>query len=366
MSHLSEGTLRRMFDDPDAHAGAEARHLETCAECQARYKTVAADAGAITTLMAAPELKVDVVSAFKRLQSAPAARPRFGIRLPLFRPSARPMLLLAAATGVLLALLVTAVAQDGNVLFTPQKVTTVPVTVADMQALSQLGEYGDLTWTTKPDLHVVSSAGEAQTIAGGLKPPTVASLPAGVSTTVTYAATPKAVAVFTFDKDKAAAAAVRAGKKLPALPAGIDGAKLTVTLGPAVAEVYGDMKQATTDAAQMHLPQLVVAASNAPVASSTQVTVKQMEDYILSVPGISPELSNAIKALGDPSRTLVIPIPIQFASSSKVTVQKVDGVALGDNTGVGAGVIWVKSGVVYVVAGTVKKDDALDIANHLT
>ncbi len=365
MAHLTEGTLRRMVDDPAAHAGADARHLETCAECQARYKTVAGDASAITSLLAAPELKVDVISAFKRVQSAPAARPRLGIRLPLFRPSARPMLLLAAATGVLLALLVTAIAQDGNVLFTPQTVTAVPVTVADMQALSQLSEYGDMTWTTKPDLHIVNTAAEAKTISG-LTPPTATWLPDGVSTTVTYAATPNAVAVFTFSKVKAAAAAEKAGKMLPALPAGMDGAKLTVSLGPAVAEIYGDMTQATAGAAQMRLPQLVVAASNAPLATSTQVTVQQLEDYILSMPGISTDLTNAIKALGDPSKTLVIPVPIQFATSSPVPVQNVNGVALGDNTGVGAGVIWVKSGVVYAVAGTVKKDDAVKIANYLT
>jgi len=38
VAHLSEGTLRRMVDDPEAHAGADARHYESCPECQARYK----------------------------------------------------------------------------------------------------------------------------------------------------------------------------------------------------------------------------------------------------------------------------------------------------------------------------------------
>ena len=55
------------------HTGADARHLETCAECKARFETVAGDARAITSLMAAPELKVDVASAFNRVRSAPAA-----------------------------------------------------------------------------------------------------------------------------------------------------------------------------------------------------------------------------------------------------------------------------------------------------
>jgi hypothetical protein len=241
------------------------------------------------------------------------------------------------------------------------------VTVADMQALSQLGEYGSLTWTTKPNLQIVMSAAEAESISG-LKPPTVAKLPAGVSSTVTYAATPKAVAVFTFSKDKAAAAATKAGKTLPALPAGMDGAQLTVTIGPAVAEIFGNMTppKAGSDPTQAGLPQLVIAKSTAPVASSTQVSVKQLQDYLLSVPGISPELTKAIKALDPSGTTLPVPVPVEYATSSKVTVQNVPGVALGDNTGVGAGVIWVKGGAVYAVVGTIKLADALDIANHLT
>jgi hypothetical protein len=354
-----------MVDDPDADNSADARHLETCADCQARYKTVASDARAIATLLAAPELKVDVASAFQRVRSAPAARPRFGFRMPVVRPGSRPLVLAFATAVAAVGLVVTAIAQGG--IFTPNTVEAVPVTVADMQSLSQLGEYGTLTWTTQPQLKIVTSAAEAQSISG-LKPPTVKNLPAGVSTTVSYAATPKAEAVFTFSKDKAAAAAARTGKTLPALPSGIDGATMTVTVGPAVAEIYGTMTppKSGSDAYLGGLPQLVVAASNAPVATSTKVSVKDLEDYLLTVPGISPELSNAIKAIGNPNSTLLIPVPVQFATSSKVTVQGASGVALGDNTGVGSGVIWVKGGVVYLVAGTVKQTDALKIANELT
>jgi hypothetical protein len=123
---------------------------------------------------------------------------------------------------------------------------------------------------------------------------------------------------------------------------------------------------AGSDPSQLDLPQLVVAESSAPLATSTQVTVKQLEDYLVSIPGVSAQLRAAIKAIGDPSTTLPIPVPVEYATSSKVTVQGVGGVALGDNTGVGSGVIWVKHGVVYGVVGSVKLSDALDIANHLT
>jgi hypothetical protein len=355
-----------MVDDLDAHAGAEARHLENCAECKARYEAVAGDARAITSLLSAPELKVDVASAFNRVRFATAARPRFGFRVPVLRPGSRPVVLALAATIALAGLVVTAIAQGGSIL-APTTVEPVPVTVADMQALSQLSQYGTLTWTTRPNLQIVTSADEARSITG-LTPPKVAKLPAGVSTTVTYAATPKAVAVFTFSKDKTAAAAASTGKNLPALPAGMDGAQMTVSVGPAVAAIYGNMTppKAGSDAMQADLPQLVVVKSNAPVATSTQVSVKQLEDYLLSVPGISPELTKAIKALGAGSTTLPVPVPVEYATASKVKVQDVDGVALGDNTGVGAGVIWIKNSVVYAVLGTIKLSDALDIANHLT
>jgi hypothetical protein len=190
-----------------------------------------------------------------------------------------------------------------------------------------------------------------------------------VSTTITYVAMGQGVAVFTFDASKASAAAASHGKTLPALPKGMDGAQLTVTVGPAVGEVFGNLKQPQSSsgnsASDINLPQLVVGVSSAPTAVSTQVSLKQMEDYLVSMPGVSAELKAAIKAIGDPGTTLPIPIPVQYATSRTITVQGVNGVALGDNTGVGSAVIWVKNHEVYAVAGSIKQSDAIDIANNL-
>lgn len=365
MAHLTEGTLRRMVDDPDVARG-ETVHLESCQECQARFKVVSDDARSIASLLAVPETHVDVGQAFNRVLSAPAARPRFGFRLPISRPNSRPVVLAFAAAIAALGLLAGVIARDASLTYTPDTVTAVPVTVADMQALTQLADYGTVTWTKQPALQIVTSASDAAAVAGGLQPPVVSNLPKGVSTNITYAAMPQAVAVFTFSADKAAAAAAKQGKSLPALPRGMDGAQLTVTVGPAVGEVFGNLKQpAGSDPSQVNLPQLVVGASSAPSATSTQVTVKQMEDTLLAQPGISPELKAAIKAIGNPATTLPIPVPIQYATSRNVTIQGVNGVALGDNTGVGSAVIWVKHGVVYAVAGSIKQSDAIDIANNL-
>ncbi|HEY1456382.1 MAG TPA: hypothetical protein VGG31_07780, partial [Candidatus Dormibacteraeota bacterium] len=250
-----------MVDDPDAKAASDARHLEGCAECQSRFKSVAADARSIGTLLAVPEVKVDVARAFQSVRTAAAAKPKFGFRLPLLPPLSRPVSIALVTAVAAVALLATALAQDAS-LFSPTTVTPVPVTVADMQSLSQLSAYGTVTWTTEPQLQVVTSAAEAATVSG-LQAPVVAKLPAGVSSTVTYAAMSKAVAVFTFSADKASASAASAGKKLPPLPAGMDGAKLTVTVGPAVGEIYGTLKQPASGSSisTANLPQLVVGKS---------------------------------------------------------------------------------------------------------
>lgn len=354
-----------MVDDPDV-ARADRAHLDECAECMARYKAIGDDARAIATLFAVPDLRVDMASAFQRVASAPATRPRFGFRLRVSRPASRPVVLAFAAVIAAVGLLATGVAVNFRGNWTPTTVTPVPVTVADMQALSQLADYGNVTWTKQPSLQILTSPADASAAAGGLQPPTVSGLPKGVSTNITYAAMSQGVAMFTFSAAKASASAARHGKTLPALPKGMDGAQLTVTVGPAVGEIFGNVQEpSSSDASSISLPQLVVGLSSAPTATSTQVTVRQMENYLLAQPGISDQLKAAIKAIGDPSTTLPIPIPVQFATSITVTIQGVKGVALGDNTGVGSAVIWVKKGVVYAVAGSIKQSDAITIANNL-
>ena len=364
MAHLSDGTLRRKFDDADSVTESDNRHYSACADCQSRYATVAEDARTVAGALAVPDIKVDVASAFSRVRSAPAAQPRFGIRLPIVSPASRPVMGLLAASFVVLALVVTGIAQ--GIFFQPKSVQAVPVSVADLQSLSGLTDFGTLTWTTKPAPQLVTSATEAATVSG-LNVPAVGTLPSGVSSNVTYAAMPAAVGVFTFDAAKAAAAAAKAGKTLPAMPAGMDGSTLTVTVGPAVVEIYGNLPTSgsATDTSQLSLPQLVIGESSTPVVTSSGVTTQQLEDYLLSLPGVSAKLAAAIRAVKDPSTTLPIPIPIEYATSTSVKVQGVDGVAVGDNTGLGAGVIWIKGGTVYGVAGSLKQDVILDIANGL-
>jgi len=57
---------------------------------------------------------------------------------------------------------------------------------------------------------------------------------------------------------------------------------------------------------------------------------------------------------------------VEYANSTQVTINGANGVALGDNTGLGGGVVWIgKDGYVYVVAGSIKQSDAVNIAKTL-
>src|SRR5258708_14090669 len=322
-----------MFDDPDALTSSDRRHYADCPDCKARYAGMAEDARAVATLLATPDVKVGEGVGLQGIQAGPAAKPRFGFTLPVLRPASRTMFAGLAGAAVVVVLVATAFA---NVLplFQPKTVEAVPIQVTDIQALSALGDYGTVTWSQQPQPEVVLSAADAKTIAG-FNAPVAKYVPAGVSSTVTYGAMPKAVAVFTFDSSKAAAAAAKTGKSLPALPKGMEGAKLTVTVGPAILEVYGNFKANTntnSSSQDINVPQLFIAESSAPVVTSSQVTAKQLENYILSIPGISKELSAAIKAIGDPSSTLIIPIPIQYATSTSLTAHAVPRLPLAHNT----------------------------------
>jgi hypothetical protein len=357
-----------MVDDPDARVGADAAHLDGCAECKTRFERISEDARSIATLLAVPDASVDVSRAFAQVSGAPRSQPalvRLPVFLPVLRSPVRPVRLALVAAVLVAALSLVAFASAG-LFYKPSTVVAVPVTVADMQALSQLADYGTITWTQQPNLQVATNAEDASAAAGGITPPVAHNVPSTISTTITYGAMSQAVATFTFSAEKAQAAAAARGKTLPKLPAGMDGATLTVTVGPAVGEIYGNMNQPSPSANEVNLPQLVIAKSAAPTVKSTQVSAQTLENYILSLPGISKDLASAVRAVKDPSTTLLIPVPVQYASATQVSINGRNGVALGDNTGLGGGVVWVgKDGYVYVVAGSIKKNDAVSIADNL-
>jgi hypothetical protein len=330
-------------------------------------------------MLSVPEPKVDTERALARLRvrvdAERIAPVRHGASAP--RRLAVNMWLkgvAAAATVVLVATLlsVSGVAETILTIFEPKQLVAVPITASDLSGASSIATYGTLTWTEQPKPYDVPDRSTAARDSG-MAVLTPSELPTGVGAPH-YGVMPRTTATFTFSADKTRQAAAAQKRTPPPMPANIDGSKLFITGGPAVVAYYGDAlgaagatgaTGATGASPFTGMPRLVIAQGRPPIVQSDGVTVDQLQSYLLAQPGISPQLAAQIRAIKDPSSTLPVPIPVDMATSKKVTVQGVEGIFVGDSTGLGSAVIWQKDGIVYGVAGTLTEQQVLAVANSL-
>ena len=285
---------------------------------------------------------------------------------------------LAAAAGVVIvasALTLSGVADSVLKIFEPKSVVAVPITQSDLNYLGQactgmnlqdcMGAYGTFVWTAPPQPKEVQSRGQASADAGfAVQAP--AALPSSVTGNPRYGVINRSSATFTFSADSTRQAAARQNRTAPPMPANMDGSKLFITGGPAVVQIWGAPAGATGGTgAYPDMPTLVVGQAKAPTISSDGVTVVELRAYLLSQPGISPQLAAAIRAIGDPSSTLPVPVPAELAISHPVNVQGVQGLYVGDNTGIASAVIWQKDGMMFEVIGSFTESQAVSIANSM-
>jgi hypothetical protein len=326
----------------------------------------------IEDMLSVPDQKVDTERALSQLR----ARVEEERITPVTRAAALPRRaavsgwlkgLSAAATVALVATLLTVsgLAETILTIFEPKQIVAVPITTTDLRGAPSFDTYGTLTWTEQPrpydvpDVRVAAKeSGMAVLIPGNL--------PTGVGAP-RYGVMAKTTATFTFSAEKTRQAAAAQKRTPPPMPANIDGSKLFITGGPAVVAFYDDGTRPTATSASPFsgMPKLIVAQGRPPVVQSDGVTVEQLQSYLLAQPGISPQLAAQIRAIKDPSSTLPVPIPVDMATSKKVTVQGVEGIFVGDSTGLGSAVIWQKDGIVYGVAGTLTEQQVLAVANSL-
>jgi hypothetical protein len=225
-----------------------------------------------------------------------------------------------------------------------------------------MGAYGTFVWTAPPQPKEVQSRAQASGEAGftALAP---TSVPSSVTGNPRYGVVNRSTATFTFSADSTRQSAARQNRTAPPLPANIDGSKLFITGGPAVVQIWG--APSGTPSGGSDVPTLIVGQAKAPTVSSDGITVDELRSYLLSQPGISPQLAAAIRAIGDPSSTLPVPVPAELAISHPVSVQGVQGLFIGDNTGIAAAVIWQKDGMMFEVIGSFTESQALAIANSM-
>ena len=374
MGHLADGALRRLIDEPLAANEADRQHLESCAGCRTRSERLATEAGLAATLLAVPGLEPDNAGALARIRNlanadsarAGSAPRRAWARWTWSAPRYGRPLALVAALAVVGASFIAAKPGVLTIFNPNQGVKTVTVAqpaAGDIAGLPDLSKYGTTKVIEKGTTQTVLTAAEAKQLSG-LTPPAAPSDFAGK--TVTYTVVGKSIVTFTFDEALARQAAAAAGKPAPVFPAGIDGTTLTITGGPAVAEVFGTIDKSTS---LSNLP-LVEGVAHPPVVTSNGVSAAELESFLIKQPGIAGNatLIAQIKAIGDPlaSGNLVIPIPAGLATSSPEALKGgVSGVLIADNTGTVKAVVWERNGLVYAVGGHFDEGQLVGFANGI-
>jgi hypothetical protein len=261
----------------------------------------------------------------------------------------------ALAVGLVLAGAGVAAANDWLPIFHTEKVATVSIQTDELVALPDLSGYGDVEVTGEGNPHQVADAATAHDFTG-LEVPEVVQLPRGVSGDPTYQVVGELSAVFTFSAEKAATAAAATGQALPPVPAGLDGSSVRLVAGPGVAEVWGQSSG---------MPTLVVGRAVAPTAFSNGVPFATVRDYLLSLPGMSPQLAEQLRTFTGDATTLPLPVPADQVTSSPADVNGHDATVLVTRDQGMAAVVWVDSGVLTAVAGVLGDDEVLAIARDL-
>ena len=251
--------------------------------------------------------------------------------------------------------------------FQPTQVRAVSVSPTDVRAihsLPPLEAFGTVRGTRVPGVDEVGSASEAAQDAGyALRLP--ATVPSKLGNAAHYQITQRAHTSFTFSQAKAAAWAREHNVPLHPLPSGLDGATYTATLRPVTVVTYGSVPRKRTTHGPPASSFLAVVQAPLPTITSSGAPLRALTDWFAAQPGISKRLVAQIKAMGDPAQTLPIPVRFNEQTAAKVSVDGVQGLAIGDETRIGTAIVWTKDGKLYAVAGTFPQSEVLALANDL-
>lgn len=369
-----------MYDEPLSAPETARGHYATCASCQARFTEIAGDARRLAGALNVPAATVDSAAAYRGVQAKLQPRPRFVLRFPRLAGASlrRGALVTGLAAVLVLGVAVSPLAQTVKNVFAPTHVQTVTVSQGSFAGFPDLSHWGTVSVTQQPELKQADTAADA---AATTKLPVIkpGNLPSGLPA-AQYATLSTGSGSFTFSKKKADDYAATQGAKAPKLPSNLDGSRLDVTIGPAEAAIYGgDLSAAAqrgakddtsngpaTGESRDLLPSLAIGIAKAPHVTSTGASVKDIENAVANQPGVSSQLKQAILSIGDPSSTLPIPVVQGMTVSDNPTLKDGTKAAyVGDNSGAGGGVIFIRGGNVYVVAGAYSEQTLVAIANTL-
>ena len=184
-------------------------------------------------------------------------------------------------------------------------------------------------------------------------------LPKGIPDSPVFGVIDGGHGTFTFSASKAHAYFVKHGYGNVNIPANLDGATFEITTTAGVVIAYGN--QANTLFMVVEVPSPVVRATG-------NASLQDLQNFLLSLPGLPPQLVTELKQIDLNSGGFPLPIPSGVETRS-VTVQGTSGLLLTSNISTtieqikkfpaGSAVVWQMHGIIYALGGTVSDTNQL-------
>jgi hypothetical protein len=293
------------------------------------------------------EFVVDVTTGYRRILVRARQRALNTRRIAYALVSA------AAITLAFLVLPVGSYARQFLAIFEPREFVPIYLTSVDRKQMREpaIANLGRLRFVrTMSRVAMVSPQAIADAGFQPRLPPAKA-----LAATARYYFLPAGRADFSFDRSRAAAYESRSGRRLPPMPPELNDASIRVTSGPGM---VADFKRAN---GQM----FTIVELHAPIVSSTGASMAEIEKYLASLPGTPGDVSGQLKSLTSPSTMLPVPLNARSNSVSTVYIGGAKALAVGDETGLGSGLLWQSQGIIYSISGTIDISEATKLANAL-
>lgn len=228
--------------------------------------------------------------------------------------------------------------------------------LAQLERLGTLQGNG-LDRPTKTFQTVATMAEASQRVGFPLQQPDPAALPAGLNPTPIVQVAPATEYRLTFDRAKAAEYFKSTGHPELSLPEKFNGVSLVVGVPAGALLRYND---------QAGTPALTIGqAGELTVGVEGQVTLDELRDYLLGLPGLSPDTVRQLRAIEDWRNTLPIPIPADQVNWQQTSIAGGQGLIFADNSGLGSAALWQRDSRVYGIFGLAKTAEIQRVADSL-
>lgn len=358
MRHPTEGTLRRLLDEPAGVADADREHIAACPVCRSALVVVDEDAAAARAALDI-ELVPDVDAEWRRLSEAVTVGGRRRTASPgrvrRWREALRSPVLAGVAVVALLTGAGAAAAANWLQIFRTEQIAPVTAPEAELITLPELSDFGTIEVIEEINIREVADTAAAEE-AAGVPAPRVSELPQGVSGEPQYLVGGRTSALFTFSAEKAAQFSAAAGETLPPPPPGLDGSQFRIVAGPGLAAIWSEGRP---------VPALIVARVTAPTVYSSGVPFETARDYLLSLPVLPADVAAQLRSFSADGTTLPLFMPIEEMTSFPADINGVPATVFTSRDGLLAGVVWVQDGQVSTVAGSLSADEVLSVARGL-